>query len=158
MTNNFCERFDEAEVNVCENCGRACEKLHDLTGWNFKACDECAEEAVREDERDTEEVRELLIADGWTPLEKGLSQDDGCIDLSRDFGLTWTLRYLDGESWSRVVEGDTVAELKVALGIEAYCSECSAEVDPDMLTKRSKMCPGCAAEASRFWAEHRRSA
>jgi hypothetical protein len=117
MTNNFHERCDEVAVNVCGNCGRACEKLHDLVRWEFKGCDECAEEAERADERDTQEVREFLVARGWTPFERGLSQDDLYINLSRDFGFTWELRSFDGESWSKPVEGDTVVELKQALGI-----------------------------------------
>jgi hypothetical protein len=139
-------------VNECQNCGKACETLHDLPRWNFQACDECAEEAARADELETREVREFLVADGWKPFEKGLSQDDGYIDLSRDFGFTWRLRYFDGESWGKETDGDTLDELKVALGIIAYCSNCHVEVDPDELSKRSKMCPACAREASReFW-------
>lgn len=39
-------------VHVCENCGQACDELIDLPGWNFKACEACAEEAAREDARD----------------------------------------------------------------------------------------------------------
>jgi hypothetical protein len=124
--------------------------------WNFKACDECAAETARADERETREVREFLIADGWTPFEKGLSQDDAYIDLSRDFGFTWRLRYFDGESWGKATEGDSLDELKVALGIIAYCSNCHTEVDPDELSKRSKLCPVCAREAAReSWLESR---
>lgn len=45
-----------AAVNECENCGKPCETLHDLSdGWNFKACDQCAEDAAREDARDGNE-------------------------------------------------------------------------------------------------------
>lgn len=40
-----------AAVNVCENCGKACETLIDLPSWNFKACPTCAEDAAREDAR-----------------------------------------------------------------------------------------------------------
>jgi hypothetical protein len=139
-------------VHECQTCGKACEELHDLPRWNFKACDACAEEAARADERETREVREFLVADGWTPFENGLSQDDAYIDLSRDYGFTWELKYFDGEGWSKPTEGDTLDELKVALGIIAYCSNCHVEVDPDELSKRSKMCPACAREASReFW-------
>jgi hypothetical protein len=38
-------------VHECQNCGKACETLTYLEGWNFNACDACAEEAAREDER-----------------------------------------------------------------------------------------------------------
>jgi hypothetical protein len=38
-------------VHVCENCGRACDELIDLPGWQFRACEVCAEEAAREDAR-----------------------------------------------------------------------------------------------------------
>jgi hypothetical protein len=41
-----------AAVNECGNCGKACETLTWLEGWNFDACDACAEEAAREDERE----------------------------------------------------------------------------------------------------------
>jgi hypothetical protein len=76
-------------VNECQNCGKACETLTWLEGWNFNACDACAEEAAREDER---------------------------------------------------------AEAAV------FCRNCGAEADPEDLTKRSKVCPNCAAEESReFW-------
>jgi hypothetical protein len=47
-----------AAVNICENCGQACEELHDLAEWNFQACDECAEEAAREDAREAEALRQ----------------------------------------------------------------------------------------------------
>ena len=39
-------------VNECQNCGQVCETLTWLEGWNFNACDACAEEATREDERE----------------------------------------------------------------------------------------------------------
>jgi len=38
-------------VHECQNCGQACETLTWLEGWNFNACDACAEEATREDAR-----------------------------------------------------------------------------------------------------------
>ena len=41
-----------AAVNECQNCGEACETLTWLEGWNYSACDACAEEAAREDERE----------------------------------------------------------------------------------------------------------
>jgi hypothetical protein len=41
-----------AAVHECQNCGKACETLTWLEGWNYNACDACAEEAAREDERE----------------------------------------------------------------------------------------------------------
>jgi hypothetical protein len=52
---------ESVAVNVCENCGRTCEELHDLPEWNFKACDECAEEAAREDAREAPEQRKPCV-------------------------------------------------------------------------------------------------
>jgi len=40
-----------AAVNECQNCGKACETLTWLEGWNYNACEPCAEEAAREDAR-----------------------------------------------------------------------------------------------------------
>jgi hypothetical protein len=52
---------ESVAVNVCQNCGRCCEKLHDLPRWNFKACDKCAEEAAREDAREAAELRKPCV-------------------------------------------------------------------------------------------------
>jgi hypothetical protein len=52
-------------VHECQNCGKACETLTWLEGWNFNACDECAEEAARED---------MLDPNVWIDKEKELAE------------------------------------------------------------------------------------
>ena len=53
---------ESVAVNVCENCGKACDTLIDLPSWNFKACETCAEEAAREDEREALAIRKAREA------------------------------------------------------------------------------------------------
>jgi hypothetical protein len=48
-------------VNECQNCGKACETLTYLEGWHFNACDQCAEEAAREDAREAAELRKPCV-------------------------------------------------------------------------------------------------
>jgi hypothetical protein len=49
---------ESAAVNVCENCGHACDELVFLPSWSFNACEECAEEAARKDAREAVEIKE----------------------------------------------------------------------------------------------------
>ncbi|HKE24950.1 MAG TPA: hypothetical protein VKB88_21455 [Bryobacteraceae bacterium] len=48
-------------VNECQNCGKACETLVWLEGWNYNACDTCAEEAAREDAREAAERQKPCV-------------------------------------------------------------------------------------------------
>jgi hypothetical protein len=52
---------ESVAVNICENCGHSCETLIDLAGWNFRACETCAEEAAREDAREAAEARRPCV-------------------------------------------------------------------------------------------------
>jgi hypothetical protein len=55
---------ESVAVNECGNCGNACETLTWLEGWNFHACDECAEEAAREDAREAHFFCKNCFSDG----------------------------------------------------------------------------------------------
>ena len=53
-------------VNECQNCGKACETLTWLEGWNYNACEACAEEAAAEDAR---AEAQLFCKDCFTDVE-----------------------------------------------------------------------------------------
>jgi hypothetical protein len=44
-----------AAVNVCENCGRACETLHHVPEFDYMGCDDCLAEAMAEIVRERSE-------------------------------------------------------------------------------------------------------
>ncbi|HKD45155.1 MAG TPA: hypothetical protein VKD24_05815 [Candidatus Angelobacter sp.] len=53
-------------VHECQNCGKTCERLTWLEGWNFNACETCAEEAAAEDAR---EAAQLFCKNCFTDVE-----------------------------------------------------------------------------------------
>jgi len=82
---------ESVAVHECQNCGHACETLVRLEGWNFNACDACAEEAAAEDAR---AEAQLFCKNCFTDVEDAseLTRASVCqrcaAEASREFWLS----------------------------------------------------------------------
>ena len=43
-------------VNICENCQQPCEHLNDVSGFGFRGCDRCYDEAMEIIEKEAAEL------------------------------------------------------------------------------------------------------
>jgi hypothetical protein len=122
------ETEETVAVLECENCGKACEKLHDVPEFNYKGCDVCMEEAQHALAREIWEHFGKQQDWKWhekTRYANGLIDKwgDRYIDLSGDSGFTWVLNvFSHGDingiavlHWVFKAEGDTLTELLEAL-------------------------------------------
>lgn len=73
-------------VNVCGNCGQACDELIDLPSWNFKACATCAEETAQEDARENCEHLNVRVEEGANVNDEYVTyfEDITCCDCGAE--------------------------------------------------------------------------